>query len=415
MRRVTAALVALGLSFTLVGPSAHADPGPPGGPGQASINASKQNEARQQSAVDRLQAAYQAADDRLQQVGIRVDQAVQAFDLAASQLAQAQQAAGEAQARAVAAQAAFTFARDQVGEFAAESYRMGGGDFDGIMALFEAHGVTEFADILTTIRRIGSMQRSTYTAALDDSRAAATAKAAADRAAAAQYAATQRVAAARDAAMAALRAQQAQVAGLTAERNQALAALAAAHRTTVQLEAEQQQAIAEAAARARLAREAAAREAAERAAASHAAASHTAASQSGDSGGYTDTGYHGSAASVAVAYALRQLGKPYVWGAVGPDSFDCSGLTMRAWEAAGVDLPHYAASQYTVSHPLPADQLMPGDLVFFATDGSDPSTIYHEAMYLGGGRIVEAPHTGDVVKIASLYIDGGPEFFARPD
>jgi cell wall-associated NlpC family hydrolase len=88
---------------------------------------------------------------------------------------------------------------------------------------------------------------------------------------------------------------------------------------------------------------------------------------------------------------------------------------MRAWEAAGVYLPHYAASQYAASHPLTVDQLSPGDLVFFATDPSDPSTIYHEGMYLGGGRIVEAPHTGDVVKIANLYIDGGPNFFARPD
>lgn len=109
--------------------------------------------------------------------------------------------------------------------------------------------------------------------------------------------------------------------------------------------------------------------------------------------------YNGPAsgrAAVAVRFAYAQLGKPYQWGASGPNSYDCSGLTMRAWGAAGVSLSHNSAAQQSETRPVSRADLQPGDLVFFGS----PS--YHVAMYIGGGRIIEAPHTGDVVKIVSL-------------
>lgn len=101
-------------------------------------------------------------------------------------------------------------------------------------------------------------------------------------------------------------------------------------------------------------------------------------------------------AAAAIASARAELGKPYVWGASGPDSFDCSGLTAWAWGHAGVNLPHSAAAQQGMGSSVGRSELQPGDLVFFG------SPAYHVALYIGGGLIIHAPTTGDVVKIASL-------------
>lgn len=102
-------------------------------------------------------------------------------------------------------------------------------------------------------------------------------------------------------------------------------------------------------------------------------------------------------ASAAVAAAMSRLGDPYVWAAAGPNSFDCSGLTMWAWAQAGVSLPHYSGSQYDSTTHISMSQLQPGDLVYFADPGE------HMAMYIGGGRIIEAPYTGANVRIEPLY------------
>jgi cell wall-associated NlpC family hydrolase len=93
---------------------------------------------------------------------------------------------------------------------------------------------------------------------------------------------------------------------------------------------------------------------------------------------------------------MSQQGKPYVWGAAGPDSYDCSGLTMWAWAQAGVSLPHQSAEQQALGTPVSQGQLQPGDLVFFG------SPAYHVGMYIGNGMMVHAPTTGDVVKVSPL-------------
>ena len=99
--------------------------------------------------------------------------------------------------------------------------------------------------------------------------------------------------------------------------------------------------------------------------------------------------------SSVVSIALQYLGVPYVWGGASPSGFDCSGLTMYAYAKVGVYLPHNAAMQYGMGSAVSQSQLAPGDLVFF-------SGLSHVGMYIGGGRFVHAPHTGDVVKISSL-------------
>ncbi|MEU7855799.1 C40 family peptidase [Nonomuraea sp. NPDC049141] len=106
---------------------------------------------------------------------------------------------------------------------------------------------------------------------------------------------------------------------------------------------------------------------------------------------------------VAANWALTQLGKPYVWAADGPDSFDCSGLTMRAWEQAGVGLDHWTGTQWSSGPHVPLDQLRRGDLLFFGYVPDDPDTIHHVGMYVGDGLMVHAPQTGDVVRVASMW------------
>ena len=101
-------------------------------------------------------------------------------------------------------------------------------------------------------------------------------------------------------------------------------------------------------------------------------------------------------ASVALRAAMNEIGKPYVWAGSGPGSFDCSGLTMSSWRAAGVLMPHSAAAQYDAFKHVSVDQLQPGDLVFFG------HPIHHVGMYVGGGMMVHAPETGELVQVSPV-------------
>ena len=103
-----------------------------------------------------------------------------------------------------------------------------------------------------------------------------------------------------------------------------------------------------------------------------------------------------SGAGKALATAQAQIGKPYQWAAAGPDSFDCSGLTMYAWGAAGVSMVHSAAAQYDEFPHVSQSELQPGDLVFFG------SPIHHVGIYEGGGIMIDAPQTGTFVRRDSI-------------
>lgn len=112
-----------------------------------------------------------------------------------------------------------------------------------------------------------------------------------------------------------------------------------------------------------------------------------------------------------LAYARAQLGKPYLWGGAGPKAFDCSGLTMMAWRQAGVSLSHYTGAQWRETARVPLSQLRPGDLVFY---GSSGESSYHVALYVGGSQVIHAPHTGDVVRYASMYMSNLLPYGGRP-
>ncbi|MFD3802165.1 NlpC/P60 family protein [Streptomyces sp. NPDC058619] len=104
----------------------------------------------------------------------------------------------------------------------------------------------------------------------------------------------------------------------------------------------------------------------------------------------------GSRAARAVAFAYGAVGKPYVWGATGPGSFDCSGLTQAAWRSAGVALPRTTYTQINAGRRVSRDQLAPGDLVFFY------SGITHVGLYIGNGQMIHAPRPGSTVRVAPL-------------
>jgi cell wall-associated NlpC family hydrolase len=109
----------------------------------------------------------------------------------------------------------------------------------------------------------------------------------------------------------------------------------------------------------------------------------------------------------AIKYALAQIGDRYVFGAAGMTTWDCSGLTMRAFKAAGVSLPHSSRAQYRYGKAVPKDQLQPGDLVFFG------KPISHVAIYLGPDRMLHAPRKGSRVKIANMNMGKKPYIGAR--
>lgn len=120
-----------------------------------------------------------------------------------------------------------------------------------------------------------------------------------------------------------------------------------------------------------------------------------------------------NAAATAITYAEAQLGKPYQWGGTGPDAFDCSGLVMMAYRAAGIFIPRTSQLQWLWGRRVPASQVQPGDLVFFAGGDGTPKAPGHVGLVIGGGLMVESPSPGLQVRITS-YLNSGAVGFTAP-
>ena len=118
--------------------------------------------------------------------------------------------------------------------------------------------------------------------------------------------------------------------------------------------------------------------------------------------------YTGGKGAVAAQKACSLIGHPYGWGDAGPTYYDCSGMTMAAWASAGVSLAHYTGAQYSETKRISASQLQDGDLVFYG------SSIYHVALYVGGGWVVHAPKPGDKVRMAQMGQIGSISGYGRP-
>jgi cell wall-associated NlpC family hydrolase len=149
----------------------------------------------------------------------------------------------------------------------------------------------------------------------------------------------------------------------------------------------------------------------------------TSGSSGGTTGGSSGGAYglgtglsRGTAAQglAAVQYAESQVGKPYVWGGAGPDSYDCSGLTSWAWRQAGVSINRTSSDQYKQILKISYDDLRPGDLVFWSDDPSNAGAVYHVAMWVGGGQIVEASRPGVPLRVTAMRWAGTMPYAGRP-
>jgi cell wall-associated NlpC family hydrolase len=119
------------------------------------------------------------------------------------------------------------------------------------------------------------------------------------------------------------------------------------------------------------------------------------------------------AVATAIAYAQAQIGKPYLWGATGPDAFDCSGLVMMAYRAAGINIERTSQAQWTSEPHVPASQVQPGDLVFFVGADGTPTAPGHVGLVIGHGQMIEAYANGVPVRVAS-YTNRNPIGFTQP-
>jgi cell wall-associated NlpC family hydrolase len=121
-----------------------------------------------------------------------------------------------------------------------------------------------------------------------------------------------------------------------------------------------------------------------------------------------------------IGFARSELGKPYLWGGTGPDAFDCSGLVMMAYRAAGISIPRTSQAQWTWGPQVPASQVQPGDLVFFAGSDGTTSAPGHVGLVIGKHTMIEAYATGFPIRISSFGSagaaagDGNPVGFTRP-
>ncbi|HEY0718319.1 MAG TPA: C40 family peptidase [Streptosporangiaceae bacterium] len=118
-------------------------------------------------------------------------------------------------------------------------------------------------------------------------------------------------------------------------------------------------------------------------------------------GGGTTTTVPNQAVAQAISYAQQQIGKPYLWGGTGPDAFDCSGLMMMAYQAAGIDIPRTSQAQFAWGPSVPASQVEPGDLVFFAGSDGTATDPGHVGLVIGGGKMIEAYATGFPLRVSS--------------
>ncbi|MCU1595484.1 MAG: hypothetical protein JWO12_2876 [Frankiales bacterium] len=314
---------------------------------------------------------------KLAQLNRQAEAAAERYDAGREVLATAQFNAAQAKAALVKESAALAGMRRQIGAVAASAYI--NGTAGPTLRLMAGNSPGLLLDQIGTLDHISKVQDRVL-GALATARHREAAVAGDARRAASDAAA----------AFAALAASKAQVVSAAVQAQQVLKAL----------EVTQQQLVA--AARSAAERRAAVAAAADLAAQSHAAAAASASfiaqpvsPEPAPATAPPPHHYSGGAAQVAVSAARDQLGKPYEYGAAGPNSFDCSGLTMYAYSQAGISIPHHAADQYNQGRHVARSDLQPGDLVFFDNLG-------HVGIYVGSGQFIHAPHSGTDVQYGSM-------------
>lgn len=354
--------------------------------------------------VEAVEADLAQARTHLEQVHEAAAVAAEASNKAEALLAQRTSSADAADAQAREAASAAARAELAMQQVATQVY-MQGGSLGGLELLFELRN----GDIA---RRAAGVDASMdYRTDANERAASASQRAQSAKRAAAQAQLQQKAAAGaaeKALAKATKSAQAAEAEAAQIERTQAalVTDLARLRRTSVAVEQRRQEGLQ---AQARAAEEASVRAAQEQGAAAAQAALQARTSVSTPAGPLPAA--RRSAAATAVSFAKAQLGEPYQWAAAGPDRWDCSGLTMGAWKAAGRSLPHYSGWQYQQTRRVPIANLEPGDLVFF---GKSESSIHHVGLYVGKGQMIEAPRTGLNVRYSSIYRSSLLPYGGRP-
>ena len=405
-------------------------------PQMAQATPSEEEIAAAQAAEEAAKMSVAQIEVKLAEVNASAATAMQNAQIAGEDLNEANIAlqeatatANQASADADAAEAAFQEGKQQIASVAQAAYRNGGGTLDALAPYLDSDGLRSVETKQAGINSFSSSAEAKMQNVAALEQVAKVTRDAANTALANQKAATDEVQKRTDAANEAATAAQNEAARVAAQRGAYVQELATKQNTTVELinqreaalEAERQEAARiaaeQAAAAAEAQRQADAAAAAERAAAAAAADASSSYDDDDDSApsysyeepsysyeepSYSAPSYSGGGADTAIATAKSYLGVPYVWGGESYGGVDCSGLTMLAWGSAGVDLPHLSRAQYGYGTHVPIGSMEAGDLIFWSSNGTQ-SGIYHVAIYLGGGQMIEAPTFGVPVRITGVY------------
>ena len=432
MHRVGVTAIALSLVTGLGGfAAATAAPGHHVYPSKQQVSDARHQAADAADDVAGIKAQLVQADLDAQAAATTAEQAAERYNGARWALQQARRDARVAERHSRIASADARHQKQAYAATVVASYEMGP-SLSPISALQSSDGLTDVVDSMSALQNAQNAMDHVYDSYSASSTLAGVASDQADtaRATAADLAAKAR--SARDAATSAAAAAEQASQDIAARKNHLIHRLAALQHTSVSLAQKRQagieQAAREAAQRAaeKKARQEAAKKAREQAQQqaqqqsqspdpSPSPSTDPTPDPSGPTGAppSADPPAPASGVARAIAFARSQIGDPYVWGAAGPNAWDCSGLTMGAWRAGGISLPHYSVAQYSQSTPISMSSLRPGDLVFWGSSSS-PSSIYHVALYVGNGMIIQAPRTGRDVEEVSMYYWITPNFFARP-
>jgi cell wall-associated NlpC family hydrolase len=430
-----AAATTLALTVPLAG-VASADPEPKDVPSKAEVDRARAEVTDKLQSVAQIEASLAAANARLEQASLDASVAAEAYNGAMWKLAEARKSFRQAQARQRQAKRDVAVQRDGIVSLVTDSYQ-NGTELNSATAMMSDEGPRGLMNRYAVVESAGDSMEARYERFRAASARAKKYTREAGDAEKQQESLAAEARELRDAASAAANSAAVAAGQIAVQKEALVKALAKAQNISVELAGKRQRAL-EQIAQERAAAAAKAREEARAVAARKQAEARRAAQKARDArndqkkaqddqsspapsggGGYTDPGppvssnppAPGTGAQRAVAYAKRQLGKPYLWGAAGPRAFDCSGLTMMAWRAGGKSLPHWSVAQFQQSTRISVGQLRPGDLVFW---GGTPGSIHHVAMYIGNGQIIHAPRTGQPVQINSMYYWVPPDYFARP-
>ena len=377
--------MALGPSAAQARPRLEGHPKPPS---QAQINAAENQVRQHQAALGAAQGKLSAASAELSRLQTQAEVLIERYDQAQVNEQRAASAYQVTEARLRQAERQQAASRLRVARLAARQFESGGGFSPVTVMLGDAGGPQAYLRQVGMGQVLAESGTETLAANQANNAVATVFRAQAHKLLVARQAALQAANDLKVAIQAAVSRQQAFVKLTTGKRNKLAGELASAQSKASSLKAARQAALA--------------------AAAAGPSGSSQVPSWAWGSGASADQG------DIAANWALTQLGKPYLWGGAGPDSFDCSGLTMVAWAHAGVQLLHYTGYQWQEGPHVPLSQLRRGDLLFYATNTSDPSTIHHVAIYIGHGMMVNAPYTGAFVRIDGMYAPGGLIGAVRP-